>query len=158
MSLLGCLEAKQARANWDEGFQYVWYQWVLNNAKRVSATNRGPAPSLETALRHLTAEDETCGLVCAAGGVGRGMGDVARGTFLQGARSMLGWRSDARLLELWGLWKSQLVSRSCEDCELKVPSFGLPAEGKRRWCSGCAKGHAGAVRRQSMNNKMCEGC
>ena len=39
-----------------------------------------------------------------------------------------------------------VVSRKkCEDCQLKQPSFGLPAEGKKRWCSGCAKGHAGAV-------------
>ena len=22
--------------------------------------------------------------------------------------------------------------------------FGLPAEGKKRWCAGCAKGHTGA--------------
>ena len=29
----------------------------------------------------------------------------------------------------------------CEGCQLKVPNFGLPGEGKkRRWCSGCAKG------------------
>ena len=36
-----------------------------------------------------------------------------------------------------------------------MPHFGLPAEGKRRWCSGCAKGHAGAV---DVNSKKCEGC
>ena len=33
----------------------------------------------------------------------------------------------------------------CEGCQLKLPNFGLPAEGKKRWCAGCAKGHAGAV-------------
>jgi hypothetical protein len=32
-----------------------------------------------------------------------------------------------------------------EGCSLKQPKFGLPAEGKKRWCSGCAKAHAGAV-------------
>ena len=35
--------------------------------------------------------------------------------------------------------------KKCEGCGLKVPHFGLPAEGRARWCSGCAKGHAGAV-------------
>ena len=43
----------------------------------------------------------------------------------------------------------------CEECELKQPSFGLPAEGKTRWCGGCAKGHAGAV---NVASKKCEGC
>jgi predicted Fe-S protein YdhL (DUF1289 family) len=36
-----------------------------------------------------------------------------------------------------------------------VPSFGLLAEGKRRWCSGCAKGHAGVV---NIASKKCESC
>ena len=35
--------------------------------------------------------------------------------------------------------------KMCEGCGLKHPSYGLPAERKARWCSGCAKGHAGAV-------------
>jgi hypothetical protein len=48
-----------------------------------------------------------------------------------------------------------VVSKKCEGCGLKQPSFGLPAEGKRRWCGGCAKGHAGAVDIQS---KKCEDC
>jgi hypothetical protein len=43
-----------------------------------------------------------------------------------------------------------LNSKKCEDCSLKLPSFGLPAEGKKRWCAGCAKAHAGAV---SVNRK-----
>ena len=31
----------------------------------------------------------------------------------------------------------QLRSRKkCEGCGLKQPTFGLPAEGRRRWCSG----------------------
>ena len=39
-----------------------------------------------------------------------------------------------------------LVNKKCEGCQLKRSSFGLLAEGKkRRWCAGCAKGHAGAV-------------
>jgi hypothetical protein len=33
--------------------------------------------------------------------------------------------------------------------------YGLPAEGKKRWCSGCAKGHAGAV---DISHKKCEDC
>jgi hypothetical protein len=32
-----------------------------------------------------------------------------------------------------------------EDCGLKVASLGLLAEGKARWCPGCAKAHAGAT-------------
>jgi hypothetical protein len=35
--------------------------------------------------------------------------------------------------------------RQCEDRELKQSSSGLPVEGKRQWCSGCAKEHAGTV-------------
>ena len=45
--------------------------------------------------------------------------------------------------------------KKCEDCQLKGPSCGLPAEGKARWCGGCAKGHAGAV---AVVSKKCEGC
>ena len=37
--------------------------------------------------------------------------------------------------------------KMCEGCGLKVPSYGLPAERRRRWCSGCAKAEGkGAVR------------
>jgi hypothetical protein len=37
--------------------------------------------------------------------------------------------------------------KKCEGCGLKIPSFGLAAEGKRRrWCSGCAPEHATSVR------------
>ena len=46
-------------------------------------------------------------------------------------------------------------NKKCEGCQLKVPSFGLPAEGKARWCSGCAKAHVGAA---DIMNKKCEGC
>jgi hypothetical protein len=45
--------------------------------------------------------------------------------------------------------------KKCESCQLKRPNFGLPAEGKARWCSGCAKEHAGAV---DISHKKCEGC
>ena len=34
----------------------------------------------------------------------------------------------------------------CEDCGAKQATFGLPDGPKRRWCSGCGKGH-GAVAR-----------
>jgi hypothetical protein len=46
--------------------------------------------------------------------------------------------------------------KKCEGCQLKLPSFGLPAEGKRRWCSGCAKGHAGVV--DFYGSQKCEDC
>ena len=45
--------------------------------------------------------------------------------------------------------------KMCEGCGLTVPHFGLASEGKWRWCSGCAKGHAGAV---DVASKKCEGC
>jgi hypothetical protein len=45
--------------------------------------------------------------------------------------------------------------KKCEGCGLKQPNFGLPAEGKKRWCAGCANGHVGAV---DVGNKKCEGC
>ena len=38
---------------------------------------------------------------------------------------------------------------------MKAPNFGLSAEGKRRWCSGCAKAHTGAA---DLVHKKCEGC
>jgi hypothetical protein len=34
-------------------------------------------------------------------------------------------------------------------------SLGLPAEGKKRWCAGCATGHAGAV---NVGSNKCEDC
>ena len=43
----------------------------------------------------------------------------------------------------------------CEGCGLKAPSFGLPAEGKVRCCSDCAKAHMGVV---NVSKKKCEGC
>ena len=43
--------------------------------------------------------------------------------------------------------------KMCEDCGLKQPSFVLPAEGKRRWCSGCTKGHAGVVKNTNLNKR-----
>jgi hypothetical protein len=52
--------------------------------------------------------------------------------------------------------KQRRYDRKCEDCGLKWPSFGLPVEGKKWWCAGCAKAHVGA---KSLGaNKMCEGC
>jgi hypothetical protein len=47
-----------------------------------------------------------------------------------------------------------LSNKKCEGCQLKGAKFGLPAEKKKRWCSGCAKAHAGA----EDSNKKCEGC
>jgi hypothetical protein len=45
--------------------------------------------------------------------------------------------------------------RTCEDCGLTRPSLGLPAEGKQRWCSSCAKGHLGAA---NIGIQRCEDC
>jgi hypothetical protein len=103
-------------------------------------------------MRHLTSEDETCGLVCAVGGMGRSMSDVARGTFLQGAASMLGWVRVPGLQELWDLWKKRTT---CEDCRLKSPDFGMPGEGKRCWCSDGAKAHAGMGNVKNQNVTQC---
>ena len=36
--------------------------------------------------------------------------------------------------------------KMCEGCGIKQPHFGLPAEGRKRWCGGCArKNHPSAV-------------
>ena len=54
-----------------------------------------------------------------------------------------------------------VVGKKCEGCQLKAPTFGLrqpwhaAAHGEGRWCSGCAKGQAGAV---NVVSKKCEGC
>jgi hypothetical protein len=42
-------------------------------------------------------------------------------------------------------------------CQLVQASFGLPAEGKKRWCGGCAKAHAGSTNLNS-KKKKCEVC
>jgi hypothetical protein len=47
------------------------------------------------------------------------------------------------------------MHKKCEGCGLKQPNFGLPAEGKKRWCAGCAKGHAGT---EDLMHKKCEDC
>jgi hypothetical protein len=47
------------------------------------------------------------------------------------------------------------MNKKCEGCGLKQPNCGLSAEGKRRWCAGCAKAHAGAV---DIMHKKCEDC
>ena len=47
------------------------------------------------------------------------------------------------------------MPRECEDCALTRPTFGLPAEGKKRWCAGCAKTHPGA---QDIAHPPCEDC
>jgi hypothetical protein len=48
-----------------------------------------------------------------------------------------------------------VVNKKCEDCRLTIPNFGVPAEGKARWCSGCAKAHTGAV---DIRHPKCESC
>jgi hypothetical protein len=47
-----------------------------------------------------------------------------------------------------------LSSGACEDCKLKRPGFGMKPDGKKRWCGGCAKAHAG----EGNFAKLCEGC
>ena len=54
--------------------------------------------------------------------------------------------SPARHLRNEGEWSLESPQAS---------SLGLPAEGKARWCSDCAKVHAGAV---NIYKKKCEGC
>jgi hypothetical protein len=42
-------------------------------------------------------------------------------------------------------------AESCQGCHVKRAHYGLLAEGKkRRWCGGCAAGHAGAVNMNTM--------
>ena len=50
------------------------------------------------------------------------------------------------------------MPQTCEDCGTKQPSFGHLADGKMRWCGGCAKSsaHEGAVSLQQ--RKKCEDC
>ena len=48
------------------------------------------------------------------------------------------------------------MPRRCEDCALKAPNFGLLAEGKKRWCAGCAKAHAGT--QNIKRRRKCEDC
>ena len=50
-----------------------------------------------------------------------------------------------------------MKQKRCEDCKLKQLSFGLPAEGKARWCAGCARGHDGALNLR-LRGKRCEDC
>eukprot|EP01048_Picozoa_sp_COSAG05_P028201 COSAG05_NODE_8626_length_686_cov_1.725724_1_plen_126_part_10 len=48
-----------------------------------------------------------------------------------------------------------LSSKMCEGCGLEHASYGLPSDGKKRWCAGCGREQAGA---QDLSSKMCEGC
>ena len=59
------------------------------------------------------------------------------------ASKVLGLTSSEDLEPLFIRFMNPAQPRLCEDCGLKKPNFGLPAEGKKRWCAGCAKGHAG---------------
>eukprot|EP01047_Picozoa_sp_COSAG01_P030806 COSAG01_NODE_2160_length_8268_cov_230.522830_6_plen_311_part_00 len=45
----------------------------------------------------------------------------------------------------------------CEDCEAKSANYGLPAQGKRRWCARCARtNHPGSCR--VTKHRKCEHC
>ena len=51
-----------------------------------------------------------------------------------------------------------IVSKMCESCPREpgtLASFGLPSDGKKRWCAGCGRGQAGAV---NVAKKKCEDC
>ena len=54
--------------------------------------------------------------------------------------------------------KVQRSKRSlCEDCNLTVPSYGNPVDGKMRWCAGCAwKNHK--VAQRLTKDTLCEDC
>ena len=43
----------------------------------------------------------------------------------------------------------------CEDCALKKPSFGMPTDGKMRWCKPCSLSHPGSA---DVCHKLCEDC
>jgi hypothetical protein len=49
------------------------------------------------------------------------------------------------------------ASAMCQGCKRIKAKFGLLADRKRRWCRGCAKGHAGAVHLDSHQRK-CVDC
>ena len=72
---------------------------------------------------------------------------------------MRGLPGEASKLWAAGRGEGAGCSTNTESCQLKQPNFGLPAEGKSRWCAACAKGHAGAVNlNHTKNAKKCEGC
>ena len=48
-----------------------------------------------------------------------------------------------------------LVNKPCEDCKTKSRAWGLPSEGRKRWCAGCGVNHTGAVR---VGGKKCKAC
>ena len=49
------------------------------------------------------------------------------------------------------------MTKKCEDCNQKQPSYGVPGEKpKRRWCGDCAPKHPGAERISP--NPKCEDC
>ena len=37
------------------------------------------------------------------------------------------------------------MSKRCEECKNKQPSYGMPADNKQRWCQPCSTKHPGAV-------------
>ena len=43
--------------------------------------------------------------------------------------------------------------KMCEGCGLKQPAYGLPADGHKRLCAGCAAAHGEAVRGRSKKRR-----
>ena len=48
--------------------------------------------------------------------------------------------------------------KMCEGCGLKTPSYGLPAEGRKRWCAGRAAAEGRGAVSLAQPKKMLEGC
>ena len=44
-----------------------------------------------------------------------------------------------------GVQARQVKRQLCEDCQETTTSYGLPEEGRRRWCEPCSRLHAGAI-------------
>ena len=38
-----------------------------------------------------------------------------------------------------------VVSKRCEECKNKQPSYGMPSDNKQRWCQPCSTKHPGAI-------------
>ena len=49
----------------------------------------------------------------------------------------------------------RMPRKPCEGCGLKTPHFGLPSEGRQRWCLACSKAHPGTTQLRKL---VCEDC
>ena len=67
------------------------------------------------------------------------------------------WCSGCAKSHAGSVQQSRENRKKCEDCGLKVPSFGLESERKVRWCHRCSETHAGSVSLPG-KVKLCEDC